>query len=34
MERRPVRVTINGEAVEALVEPRKLLADFIREGIT
>jgi len=36
MERSVVRITINGELVEALVEPRKLLADFIREdaGLT
>jgi aerobic carbon-monoxide dehydrogenase small subunit len=28
-----VRVTVNGEAREALVEPRRLLADFLREDL-
>jgi carbon-monoxide dehydrogenase small subunit len=34
--KRLVRLEINGETVEATVEPRKLLADFIREdaGLT
>ena len=31
--RRVVRLTINGEARQAEVEPRKLLADFIREDL-
>jgi carbon-monoxide dehydrogenase small subunit len=36
MERLVVCVTVNGDLVESLVEPRKTLADFIREdaGLT
>ena len=32
----PVSMTVNGQEYEALVEPRKLLVDFIREdaGLT
>ena len=26
-----IKLTVNGEAVEALVEPRQHLADFLRE---
>jgi len=29
----PIRVTVNGEEHEALVEPRRLLADFLREDL-
>jgi aerobic-type carbon monoxide dehydrogenase small subunit (CoxS/CutS family) len=32
-ERRVVRLTINGESAERLVEPRKTLADFIRQDL-
>ena len=34
--KRAIRVTINGSDVTAVVEPRRLLADFIREdaGLT
>jgi carbon-monoxide dehydrogenase small subunit len=32
-ERRVVRLTVNGESVEGLVEPRKTLADFIRQDL-
>jgi len=32
-ERRVVRLTVNGESVERLVEPRKTLADFIRQDL-
>ena len=31
MARRPVRLTVNGESHEILVEPRKLLSDALRE---
>ena len=36
MAKRAIRVTINGSDVTAVVEPRRLLADFIREdaGLT
>ena len=36
LRKRAVALTINGREVEALIEPRKLLADFIREdaGLT
>ena len=33
MNRRVVRMQINGKAVEAEVEPRKLLVDFIRDDL-
>ena len=29
----PIRVTVNGAEHEALVEPRRLLADFLREDL-
>ena len=29
----PIRVTVNGTEREALVEPRRLLADFLREDL-
>ena len=29
----PIRMTVNGEAVEALVEPRQHLADFVRDSL-
>jgi len=32
-ERRVVRLTVNGEPVERLVEPRKSLADFLRQDL-
>jgi aerobic carbon-monoxide dehydrogenase small subunit len=32
-ERRVVRLTVNGESAERLVEPRKTLADFIRQDL-
>src|SRR5438552_18567069 len=32
-ERRVVRLTVNGEPVEQLVEPRKTLADFLRQDL-
>lgn len=32
-ERRIVRVTVNGERFERLVEPRKTLADFLRQDL-
>ena len=32
-ERRVVRLTVNGESAEQLVEPRKSLADFIRQDL-
>src|SRR3989441_12826113 len=32
-ERRVVRLTVNGEPAERLVEPRKTLADFLREDL-
>ena len=32
-ERRVVRLTVNGESVERLVEPRKTLADFLRQDV-
>jgi len=36
MSRVPVKMTINGRAVEALIEPRTLLIHFLREqaGLT
>lgn len=33
METQIVRMTVNGSAVEKLVEPRRLLADFLREDL-
>ena len=32
MALKPIRLTVNGEAVQAEVEPRTHLADFLREG--
>ena len=32
-ERHVVRLTVNGESVERLVEPRKTLADFLRQDV-
>ena len=32
-ERRVVRLTVNGEPAERLVEPRKTLADFLRQDL-
>jgi len=32
-ERHVVRLTVNGESVERLVEPRKTLADFLRQDL-
>ena len=31
IEPRPIKLRVNGEQVEAMVEPRKLLSDFLRE---
>ena len=28
-----IRLTVNGEAIERAVEPRRLLVDFLREGL-
>ena len=33
MRKIPIRVTVNGAEHEALVEPRRLLADFLREDL-
>jgi aerobic carbon-monoxide dehydrogenase small subunit len=33
MSRRPLRMTVNGEPVEGLAEPRLTLADFLREEV-
>jgi carbon-monoxide dehydrogenase small subunit len=33
MSRQPVRLTVNGKACDGLAEPRKTLADFLREDL-
>ena len=33
MKKSPVSMTVNGKAVEALVEPRTLLIHFLREQL-
>jgi carbon-monoxide dehydrogenase small subunit len=33
MTKEPVQLTVNGSPVEGLVEPRRLLADFLREDL-
>ncbi len=33
MEQRPIKLSVNGEQIEAMVEPRKLLSDFLREDV-
>jgi aerobic-type carbon monoxide dehydrogenase small subunit (CoxS/CutS family) len=33
LEPRPIRLTVNGAPVEATVEPRRLLADFLRRDL-
>jgi aerobic carbon-monoxide dehydrogenase small subunit len=33
MKKQAITLTVNGETVEALVEPRQSLADFLREQL-
>ncbi len=33
IEQRPIKLSVNGEQIEAMVEPRKLLSDFLREDV-